>query len=244
VRPLRELLAETEALVTAKPSFDPSRSERSFSIITSDYAAQVLMPKVLQRLAGEAPRVKVTIDVLTEESVENFEHGDTELLLIAEQFAAKTCDRDHIFDDEYVCVAWQGNKGVGRSLSIRQYLSMPHAVVRFPRGRQNTHDQRHLDRLGYQRNVAVTTPTFTLLPFFVIGTDRIATVHARLARQCAEYLPLRVVPSPVRFPVLREVLQWQPHLASDPALHWFREVVKRAAQDIAPLGRKHGRAAA
>ncbi|MGA7610467.1 MAG: hypothetical protein WCF49_09875 [Xanthobacteraceae bacterium] len=52
-----------------------------------------------------------------------------------------------------------------------------------------------------------------------------------------------VVPSPVRFPVLREVLQWQPHLASDPALHWFREVVKRAAQDIAPLGRKHGRAA-
>ena len=150
VRPLRELLAETEALVTAKPSFDPSRSERSFSIITSDYAAQVLMPKVLQRLAGEAPRVKVTIDVLTEESVENFEHGDTELLLIAEQFAAKTCDRDHIFDDEYVCVAWQGNKGVGRSLSIRQYLSMPHAVVRFPRGRQNTHDQRHLDRLGYQ----------------------------------------------------------------------------------------------
>jgi LysR family nod box-dependent transcriptional activator len=244
VRPLRELLAETEALVTAKPSFDPSRSERSFSIITSDYAAQVLMPKVLQRLAGEAPRVKVTIDVLTEESVENFEHGDTELLLIAEQFAAKNCDRDHIFDDEYVCVAWQGNKAVGRSLSIRQYLSMPHAVVRFPRGRQNTHDQRHLDRLGYQRNVAVTTPTFTLLPFFVIGTDRIATVHSRLARQCAEYLPLRVVPAPVRFPVLREVLQWQPHLASDPALHWFREVVKRAAQDIAPLSRKHGRAAA
>lgn len=78
----------------------------------------------------------------------------------------------------------------------------------------------------------------------MIGTDRIATVHARLARQCPEYLPLRVVPSPVRFPVLREVLQWQPHLASDPALHWFREVVKRAAQDIAPLGRKHGRAAA
>ena len=63
-------------------------------------------------------------------------------------------------------------------------------------------------------------------------------VHAE-----AEYLPLRVVPAPVRFPVLREVLQWQPHLASDPALHWFREVVKRAAQDIAPLGRKHGRAA-
>ena len=236
--PLRELLARTESLVTAKPAFDPARSDRSFVIITSDYAAQVLMLKVLQRVAEEAPRVKVTIDMLAEESVENFERGDTELLLIAEQFAAKNCDRDHIFDDEYVCVAWSGNKKVGSSLSLDQYASMPHVVARFPRGRQSTHDQRHLDRLGYQRNVAVTTPTFTLVPLFVIGTDRIATVHSRLARQYAEYLPLRILPSPVKFPVLREVLQWQPHLASDPALHWFRELMKRTAQEIEPLGRR------
>jgi LysR family transcriptional regulator, nod-box dependent transcriptional activator len=243
-RPLRDLLAQTESLVTAKPSFDPARSDRSFAIIASDYAAHVLMPKVLQHVAREAPAVKVSTDTLTEESVENFNRGDSELLLIAEQFAAKHRDCDHIFDDEYVCVVWSGNKQVKRSLSLVQYLSSPHVIVRFTRGRQTTHDQQHLDRLGYQRNVAVTTPTFTLVPLYVVGTDRIATVHSRLARQYAEYLSLRILPSPIKFPILREVLQWQPHLTSDPAVHWFRDVMRRAAHEIGPLGRRHARVAA
>jgi LysR family transcriptional regulator, nod-box dependent transcriptional activator len=243
-RPLRDLLAQTETLVTVKPSFDPTRSDRSFAIIASDYAAHVLMPKVLQHVAGEAPAVKVSTDTLTEESVDNFIRGDSELLLIAEQFAAKHCDCDYIFDDEYVCVVWSGNTQVKRSLSLVQYLSTPHVIVRFARGRQTTHDQQHLDRLGYQRNVAVTTPTFTLVPLYVVGTDRIATIHSRLARQYAEHLPLRILPSPIKFPILREVLQWQPHLASDPAVHWFRDVIKRAAHEIEPLSRRHARVAA
>ena len=115
---------------------------------------------------------------------------------------------------------------------------MPHVVAQFPFGKLSTHDERHLERLGYQRNLAVTTPNFTLLPLCVIGTDRIATVHARLAKQYAHYLPLRILASPIKFPVLREVLQWQPHLASDPALHWFRELLKRSALEIEPIGRR------
>jgi LysR family nod box-dependent transcriptional activator len=115
---------------------------------------------------------------------------------------------------------------------------MPHVVAQFPYGRLNTHDEQHLQRIGMKRNVVVTTPTFTLVPLFVIGTDRIATVHSRLAFQCAQYLPLKILPSPVKFPRLREVLQWQSHLATDPALHWLRDLLKRTAEEIEPLDRK------
>ena len=236
--PLRELLTNTETLITAKPAFDPASSDRTFVVIMSDYAAQVLMVGALQRIAREAPRVKVTIDRLTESNLENFQRGENEMLLIAEQGAVPNWERDYIFEDDYVCVAWAGNKKIGRSLSLEQYLSMPHVVAKFPFGKLSTHDERHLERLGYQRNLAVTTPNFTLLPLCVIGTDRIATVHARLAKQYAHYLPLRILPSPIKFPALREVLQWQPHLASDPALHWFRELLKRSAREIEPVGRR------
>jgi LysR family transcriptional regulator, nod-box dependent transcriptional activator len=236
--PLRDLLAQAETLVTAKPAFDPASSERSFVILASDYAAQVLMLRMVQRVVQAAPRIRINIEMLTQEGIENFDRGEAELLLIPEQFAARTCDREHIFDEEYVCVVWSGNKRVGRFLSIDQYLSMPHVVVRIPHGRQVTQDQQHLDRLGYERVVAATTPTFALAPIFVVETDRIATVQSRLARQYAKYLPLRVLPSPIKFPILREVLQWQPHLASDPAIHWFRDVMKLTAREIEPIRRK------
>lgn len=237
-QPLRNLLAQTETLINSSPRFDPASSDRTFVVIMSDYAAQVLMLRVLQSVAREAPNVKVSIDRLTEDNLENFKRGEHELLLIAEQGSIASCERDHVFDDDYVCVVWSGNKGVGRTIPTEQYLSMPHVVAQFPYGRLNTHDEQHLQRIGVKRNVVVTTPTFTLVPLFVIGTDRIATVHSRLAFQCAQYLPLKIVPSPIKFPVLREVLQWQPHLATDPALHWFRDLLKRTAEDIEPLDRK------
>jgi LysR family nod box-dependent transcriptional activator len=234
-RPLRELLAQTESLINTAPRFDPASSDRTFTIIMSDYAAQVLMVRVLQSIAREAPNVRVTIDRLTEENLENFRRGEHELLLIAEQGSVENCERDHIFDDDYVCVVWSGNKNIGRSITVEQYLSMPHVVAQFPYGRLNTHDEQHLQRTGLKRNIAVTTPTFTLVPLFVIGTDRIATVHSRLALQCAQYLPLKVLPSPVKFPLLREVLQWQPHIAADPAVAWLRDLLKRTAADIDPI---------
>ncbi len=237
-QPLRDLLARTEILINSSPTFEAARSDRTFVIIMSDYAAQVLMMRVLQSIAREAPSVKVAIDRLTEDNLENFKRGEHELLLIAEQGSVANCDREHIFEDDYVCVVWSGNKHVGRTITMEQYLSMPHVVAQFPYGRLNTHDEQHLQRIGLKRNVAVTTPTFTLVPLFVIGTDRIATVHSRLAFQCAQYLPLKILPSPVKFPVLREVLQWQPHLATDPALHWLRDLLKRTAEDIEPLDKK------
>jgi DNA-binding transcriptional LysR family regulator len=237
-QPLRDLLARTESLINSAPHFDPASSDRTFVIIMSDYAAQVLMVRVLQNIAREAPSVRVTIDRLTEENLENFKRGEHELLLIAEQGSVASCERDHIFDDDYVCVVWSGNKNIGRTITLDQYLSMPHVVAQFPYGRLNTHDEQHLQRLGLRRNVAVTTPTFTLVPMFVIGTDRIATVHSRHAFQCAQYLPLKILPSPVKFPLLREVLQWQSHIAADPALIWLRNLLKRTAEEIEPIERK------
>jgi DNA-binding transcriptional LysR family regulator len=236
---VRELLTRTEALITAKPRFDPTSSDRRFVIIVSDYAAQVLMVGALQRIAREAPRITVTIERMNEPNVESFQRGEHEMLLIAEDGAVPNWERDYIFDDDYVCVAWSENKDIGRTLTLDQYLAMPHVAAQFPYGRLSTHDERHLERLGYRRNVVVATLNFAQLPLFVIGTDRIATVHLRLAKQYAQYLPLRILPSPVKFPVLREVLQWQPRLASDPALHWFRETLKRSARKIEPSGRRH-----
>jgi LysR family nod box-dependent transcriptional activator len=123
-------------------------------------------------------------------------------------------------------------------ITTGQYLSMPNVVAQFLYGGLNVHDEQHLQRIGLKRHVAVTTPTFTLVSLFVIGTDRIATVHSRLAFQCAQYLPLKILPSPIKLPVLREVLQWQPRLATDPALHWLRELLKRTAEDIEPLEKR------
>lgn len=76
----------------------------------------------------------------------------------------------------------------------------------------------------------MTTTNFNTLPQLVIGTTRIATVHNRLAQIYAHYIPLRLLPLPMDFPPLVEVMQWHAINNSDPAHVWMRRVLLEQAQ--------------
>src|SRR6476620_3135545 len=76
-------------------------------------------------------------------------------------------------------------------LTLDQYRTLPH-VVRYSRGSlQTTFEHQFLDQAAVSRNVSIVVPAFTLVPRLVVGTQRIATVHARLAELYARTLPIQ-----------------------------------------------------
>ena len=83
-------------------------------------------------------------------------------------------------------------------------------------------------RYGDVRRIELTGHSFCLLPYLVVGTDRIATMPTRLARQFEQSLPLKLIPAPVEVPKLVEVLQWNIHRDLDPASRWLRGKLKEA----------------
>jgi DNA-binding transcriptional LysR family regulator len=85
-----------------------------------------------------------------------------------------------------------------------------------------------LEQAGIQRDIAVTVPTFALVPQLLMGTNRIATIHRRLGAYYARYLPLRVLKPPVEFPLVNEAMQWHTYRDADPGLLWLRHTFKAA----------------
>ena len=63
---------------------------------------------------------------------------------------------------------------------------------------------------------------FSAVPFFVIGTQRIATVHARLAELYTQSMPLRIYPTPFEAPRIVEAVQWHRYSDKHPATVWLR----------------------
>ena len=227
--PLHEILLKTKSLVTATPSFDPRTSNRRISLIASDYSTEVLILDLLTKIAHEAPGIKVALEEHTTETFERFNRGEINLRIIPKPFAFEGHPHQHLFDERYVCVAWKGNKEIGDMLTLDQYQSLQH-VVRFTRGvLQTTFDQQILDQAGLSRQTAVSVPLFTLVPRLVVGTQRIATVHARLAELYARSLPIRILAPPIAFPILTEVLEWHYHEEDDPCLSWFRKAIVEQA---------------
>ena len=227
--PLHEILLRTKSLVTATPSFDPATSNRRISLIASDYSTEVLMLDLLTEIAHEAPGIKVTLEEHTTETFERFNRGEINLRIIPKPFAFAGHPHEHLFDERYVCVVWKENKQIGDMLTLDQYQNLQH-VVRFSRGAlQTTFDQQVLDQAGFARQASLSVPLFTLVPRLVVGTQRIATVHARLAERYAHSLPLRILAPPIAFPVLTEVLEWHYHEEDNSCLAWFRKAIMRRA---------------
>jgi len=83
------------------------------------------------------------------------------------------------------------------------------------------------------RNVVVTASTFNALPLLVVGTQRIATVHTRLARMYSRMLPVRLLPPPFDIPPPHLVMQWNRHNDQDSAHSWLRQRLKLIAAEAA-----------
>jgi DNA-binding transcriptional LysR family regulator len=89
-----------------------------------------------------------------------------------------------------------------------------------------------MNQYGFNRRIEVITNDFNTLPQLVVGTQRIATMHQRLARLYADHLPLRILNPPVKIPVMREVMLWHRSVDGDPMHRWLRERISEFIQHL------------
>ena len=127
------------------------------------------------------------------------------------------------------CLVSAEQPAYANGIGLTAYCEAEHVVREFADGRHLALDAAHLEELGVVRRVAVAVESFALMPDFVVGTARVATLFRRQAQLFAERYPLHVLPAPVAFPVATQVVQWHPYQDRDPALSWFRDVLVEQA---------------
>ena len=82
---------------------------------------------------------------------------------------------------------------------------------------------------GNARRIEVVTRGFALIPRFVVGTRRIATVQTRLAKQFEQSMPIRLLIPPMETPRLTEALQWHSYRSEGPGIAWVRDQILECA---------------
>lgn len=220
---VRDCLLHIQATVELRPGFDPATSNRRFTLMMSDYVSTVLMPPVLARIQPLAPGVCIELLANDEQPWQALEHGEVDLLVLPEKFVSREHPAEVLFTDDFVCICWKGNTAVGEQLTIERFFELTHVVARPGRQRPPTIDTWFFERFGHARRVEVVAMNFSSLPHLLVGTQRIATIHRRLAAVYAAALPLRILEVPVQMPPLVEVIQWHRYRDRDPARIWLYE---------------------
>jgi len=224
--PLRAALAALEETLSAPTPCEPAASARTFRIAAADYAQFVLLPPLLARLQTEAPRVAVWVTpVPTGDALPAaLASGEIDLAVgvTATMGAAPGLFERALFEERFVCLVRADHPTVGDTLTLDQYVALPHAFIA-PRGRAGGAVDTALAERGLSRNIAVAVPHFLTMPHVILASDLIVTLAARVAHAFAAMMPLRILPPPLPLPPFKIAATWHERHHRDPGHAWLRE---------------------
>lgn len=228
---VRDVLVQVEWTIAATSQFDPARSERQFNILVSDYSLATLIPCVLACCARVSETVRFNFLHQVESPERLLDRGDVDLLIIPSDFCSKRHPSEVILEEEFCAIVWSEGKLARQRMTRNAFLKASHVVMQPPGGAQSL-ETAFFRRHDVVRRTDVATYGFTTIPQLVVGTDRIATIHGRLARHAQRTLPIKIIELPFRLPKMKQAVQWHKYRSQDAGLIWLRGLIREAARQV------------
>ena len=231
VEPVRAILEQIRATIMVAEPFDPSTSERTLSIMATDYIVEILLRPAIVACAVEAPGIRFELVPIVESPVEALQRGHADLLIGIDNVVSADHPSELLYTEDFVIAGWRDNPLLDGPMTLERYEQLGHVAVRF--GRQTSSYEGTASRLrSVARQVEVIAPNFSSVGGLLVGTNRIATIHRLLAVRMADYLPLTLLELPFEMPPVREIAQWSARGANDPAITWLVGRLKQIATQL------------
>lgn len=223
---VHDVLRKVDAVITTSTSFDPATSQRTFRVIASDYITAAVIAPLVRKLAVVAPHIKLEAVLPSDGSAELIGQGAFDLLITPEDFISPGQPAELLFEEQHVFVGWTSNPIFDGVLTEDDVMAASHVAVHLGNQRTSAFADNMMEKLGRFRQIDVTASSFTIIPWLLIETNRIALMHERLARRMASMFPLAIAPIPFAFPPMREMMQFNRTRSADEGLRWLREQLR------------------
>jgi LysR family nod box-dependent transcriptional activator len=214
--------------------FDPSLATREFLIGGSDHAAATVGAAICAAADSEAPgvffRVMNSMAGPPDQGLTMLEQSDA---MLVPPGAFPGLPHLTVVQDHWVVLVAADNPLVGDSLTLEQLGQLPWVFTAQSR-RAPRPAVVQLQMLGVEPQIECVVDSFLALPWFVIGTKRIALVPAQLAEMVIVDPRLRWLPCPYEAVQMSVVMYWHPRHTHDPAHQWLRRLIRDVGRSMTP----------
>jgi DNA-binding transcriptional LysR family regulator len=223
----RAILHDVEEKLGARVPFDPSQHHRPYTFALSDVGEIVFLPKLARALAAASPETPIrSVSMRPDQLAKAMEDGEVDLAvgffpdLKREQFFQK-----RLFTHHFVCLIRSDHPVTGHTLTLEQFLALPHAVVH-SEGRSQEIFESHLVENGLVRKIAIYTPHFLSIPTLIARSDMLVTVpHAMGIAFGRPSYRLRVMQLPFESPRIQLRQHWHAKVNKEARNVWLRGIV-------------------
>ena len=213
-----------------RTAFDPGTATRVFTIAMSDLGEVAHVPRILQAMKVEAPRVHLrTVEIAPAEARSALADGRIDLAIGLNLRPAAPFHEALIVEHGYATVVRADHPEIRARLTLAGFRKAQHLLV-IPTG-PSLHGEvieRALAKAGAR--VAMQVAHFHPVAAIVLQSDLIATVPEGLAQTLMRLVDLRVFKPPIPLPSMRISLYWHERYHRDAGNAWLRELYLRAVR--------------
>jgi LysR family transcriptional regulator, mexEF-oprN operon transcriptional activator len=214
----------------APAAFDPATSERTIRLGLADSAEEWLLPPLLRRLEGAAPRMRLVCTPVQFRTVaEALATRRVDLALTVADALAPTILRRPLVKGGFVCLFDPRFTRLGARPTERAYFAQDHVIVSYNGDLRGVIE----DTFGRERRVRCSVATFASIGAIVEGGPLVATVPDIVARSIVrQRTNLRTARLPFPMVAGGMDLLWPAALDGDDACSFVREEIVKIAKDV------------
>ena len=227
--PLRRALNDMQIALEPE-TFVPEKASRQFEIAVNNYAAVLLAPGLLTRVASAAPGVRLDLRPSgTRDVPAMLDRGELDLAVgtfdeAGERFAAAP-----LLEDTFVLAMRPGHPALARPLSPDDLAALRYLDI--SSGSEDAVLDEWLGSRGLSRNIAHCAPRLSAAATLA-ATDMAVVLSRRLAEAWVHLYGLSVCPLPFASPVVPTGMLWHRRFDNQPAHRWLRSLVLETARAI------------
>jgi len=229
-------LQQIRQTITASQVFEPTSSNRTFAIGSSDYTSFVLAPPLLEFSQQTAPSLNFHLIGFEKDGVgELLEQGAIDLALGVFPNPPRQTQSEPIFEERFVGIARHGHPDLrDGTMSLNRFTQLSHALATLRRDSTGAIDQA-LDDQNLYRRITLVTPHMLVLPFVIAASNLVAAVPRCLALNLTNACNLAIFELPVTTKPWTVSMLWSALSDHDEANQWLRHTIKTISQNIGKM---------
>ncbi|WP_296055370.1 LysR family transcriptional regulator [uncultured Amphritea sp.] len=221
---IRQAIRMIEHSLSPPAPFDPSSSDRCFTIASTDFFEALTLPLLMKNLQKTAPGIRIQIEVIRKDgNLKQLENGEIDLLagLDTKQPVDPLLISRPWHSEPLACLVAQGNTQIEQQLSLATYCQLNHVVFSDLAGVTSDQIDQWLAQQHLQRTFIARTVNYMAGARIVAATEAIMTLPRQMALLFAEMLPVRLISPPTGIPGIEMVTLHHPLYSNDPGLQWL-----------------------
>ena len=239
---IRDVLSRLESSIQPETDFAPLTSDRTFRIMTSDYAEATLVPHIVRRLRAEAPNVVLDFLTPSDVSYQDMEQGRVDMAVNRFNEMPGSFHQVNLWKDSFSCLLNRDNP-IAKDFNLESYLSAQHIWVSktgFGVGFGMNPEKlgglgwidHALELLGKSRKISIFTRHYQMPALLAMNNDLVATLPSRVAKMQAQNPRLLIKQPPFDIPEFELKMAWSSLLHHNVAHRWLRRLIQEEAESI------------